>query len=169
MTYQPFVAFGFFSLLLAGCGTLPHTPDILIQNAKDKSMHTQKETFEVKRPVSQIADVFRKKASECLNVTVTQYWIENGRKRSLDRVFTPHVLVDKQRVRLTLQAKFVGTTELGSPPPDGWYIMVADAYPVAINTTRVESYFQWTSEHAAFKAVKHWATESNMGCPDLTK
>jgi hypothetical protein len=169
MTPYPFIAFGIFSLLLSGCGSMPHTPDILVQNAKDGSMFSDKEVFVVKRPIEQVTDVFRKKSAECLNVQITRTWRENGALRKEERAYKPSMTVNKQRTRLMLQTKVLNNTDLGGPPPDGWYMMVADAYPVDKNTTRVESYVQWTGENIVFKAVKHWANGTNMGCPDMTK
>lgn len=170
MTRSLFMIFGLFAFLLTGCGSMPRTPDILVQNAKDGSMFSDKEVFVVKRSIEQIADVFKKKSAECLNVTVTRSWRENGFQRQEVRAYKPSINIEKHRVRLMLQTKVVsGSTELGGPPPDGWYMMVADAYPVDKNPTRVESYVQWTGENIVFKAVKHWANGTNMGCPDMTK
>jgi hypothetical protein len=170
VTRTLFITLGFFSLLLTGCGSMPRTPDILVQNAKSESMFSEKDVFVVKRPINQVADVFRKKSTECLNVTVTRSWWDNGVYRQELRTYKPSMTVDKQRVRLMLQTKVVsGSTELGGPPPDGWYMLVADAYPEGKNSTRVELYVQWTGDKIAFKAVKHWANATSMGCPDMTK
>jgi hypothetical protein len=169
MTRTLYVGIGFLALLLTGCGSMPRTPDILVQNAKDGSMFSDKEIFVVNRPIEQIADIFKRKSTDCLNVQVTRTWRENGLLSKEERVYKPSLQITKQRTRLMLQTKVLNNTDLGGPPPDGWYMMVADAYPVDKNTTRVESYVQWTGENIVFKAVKHWANGTNMGCPDMTK
>ena len=169
MTRTLFIAFAFSVTLLTGCGTFPRTPDILVQNAKDGTMFSDKDEFVVKRPIEQVADVFKKKSAECLNIQVTRTWKGNGILHKEVLAYKPSLTVDKQRVRLMLQTKVLNNPDLAGPPPDGWYMMVADAYPVDKNTTRVESYVQWPGENIVFKAVKHWANGTNMGCPDMTK
>lgn len=174
MTKLYTVACAYVVVLLAGCGSMPNTPDKLVQNAKDNSMFSEKEVFEVKRPIEEVAEVFKKKANECLKQTITFTSRDSTAGLTTThrevRLYTPRVVVSKQRTRLTLQSKTIeGSTELGDIPPDGWYMMVADAYPVSKNVTRIESYIQWPDLRAPFKAVKHWASGTNMGCPDLTK
>lgn len=174
MTNPITIVFIFIAALLAGCGSMPKTPDILVQNAKDDSMFSEKDVFEVKRPLEEVTEVFKKKANECLKQTITSTSADGTpgirTYRREVRVYTPRVIVSKQRTRLTLQSKVTeGSTELGDIPPDGWYMMVADAYPVGKSTTRVESYIQWPDQRAAFTAIKHWASGTNMGCPDMTK
>lgn len=163
-----------FVLLLAGCGSMPKTPELLVQNAKGGKMFSEQDTFEVKKPIAEVAEVLKNKAHECLKQKVSTTSNAGGPgvqlMRTDVRAFTPKVVVGKQRTRLTLQTKVVeGSTELGDIPPDGWYMMVVDAYPVGNSTTRVETYFQQTGFHGAFTAVKLWTTGKNMGCPDLTQ
>lgn len=174
MTKLNTVACVYVVVLLAGCGSMPSTPDLLVQNVKDNKMFAEKDIFEVKRPIEEIAEVFKKKANECLKQTVTSTSRDSTAgvttTRREVRSYKPMVVVSKQRTRLTLQSKTIeGATELGDIPPDGWYMMVADAYPVSKNVTRIESYMQWPGTRAPFMAVKHWASGTNMGCPDLTK
>jgi hypothetical protein len=164
-------AFGILAAIaLSGCGSFPSTPDIMVQNAKEGKAYSDKDVFEVNRPIAQIESVFRKKADECLRAKTESRRYEGGMYRREVRVYTPKVVADKQRVRLTVQTITVeGATEGGPIPDDGWYILVADAYPVNAKTTRVESYVQWPGWRSAFRAVKHWSNGTNMGCPDLTE
>lgn len=169
-----FSVFAFLIVLLAGCGSMPKTPEILVQNAKDGKMMSEKDVFEVKRPIAEVTEVFKKKAHECFRQEVSSALHDASPGIKLNRrevrAFTPKVVVSKQRTRLTLQSKVTeGSTELGDIPPDGWYMMVVDAYPANKNTTRVESYYQSTAYHGAYTAVKLWANGTNMGCPDLTQ
>lgn len=170
MIHAKSISYAFTAILLAGCGTVPQTPEILVKNVKEDGMFSEKDVFEVKRPIAQIEEVFRKKAPECLQQNITSTWRQNGMLRREVRAYTPKVTANKQRVRLTLQTKVIeGSIQLGDLPPDGVYMMVADAYPVGKSATRVESYIQWPDQRAAFAAIKHWATGTNMGCPDMTK
>lgn len=133
-------------------------------------MFSDKDFFEVKRPLSQVSAVLKDKSTECLQRKIELTWWERGLHRRQVTAFTPKMTYSKDRTRLTLQAKIVeGTTELGDIPPDGWYLMVVDAYLVNANTTRIENYFQHTSYKGAFAAIKPWVTGTNTGCPDLTE
>ncbi|MDP2762393.1 MAG: hypothetical protein Q8O64_18665 [Sideroxyarcus sp.] len=174
MTCSNPIVFALFALLLAGCGSMPKTPELLIQNVKGGSMFSEQDVFEVKRPVTEVSEVLKNKAHECLKQKVSSTSNTGGPgiqlMRTDVRAFTPKVVVGKQRARLTLQTKVIeGSTELGDIPPDGWYMMVVDAYSVDSRTTRVETYFQQPGYRGAFTAIKLWATGKNMGCPDLTK
>ncbi len=170
MTRTNFISFAFVAVLLAGCGSMPKTAELLIQNVKDGKMMSEKDVFEVKRPLSQVTEVFKKKADECFHQDLIRTWREGGLDRRQVVAFKPKMIVGKQHTRLTLQSKITeGSTELGDIPPDGWYFLVVDAYPLDKNTTRVESYFQQTGYRGAFTAVKLWASGKNMGCPDLTQ
>jgi len=158
------------SASLAGCMTLPRTPELTRKSAQSGAALTEKDIFEVKRPLPQVADAFQRKAPECLSKRVTGRWMENGVMRRQVRAYKPTVNVSKEHVELILQSRIVeGSTELGGIPPDGWYIVVADAYPVDRNTTRVELYKHAIGHSIVLKAIKGWATGANMGCPDLTQ
>lgn len=175
MSCRNFVVIPLFAVFLAACGSMPKTPDLLVENAKGGGMFSEKETFEVSRPIAQVSDVLRKKAHECLQqqiTSVTQGDSSGGIRLQQRQVqaLTPKVTTDKQRTRLTLQVKTTqGPTELGDIPPDGWYMLVVDAYPLGASRTRVESYYQHSSYHGAYTAIKLWVTGANMGCPDLTQ
>jgi len=164
------VFFACASIFIAGCGAMPTSPDLMVQNAKESKAFSDKDVFEVNRPLAQVESVFRKKADECLRVRTEAGRYQGGLYRREVRQFTPKVVADKQRVRLTVQSRTIaGGTEAGPIPDDGWYVLVADAYPVNATTTRVESYVQWPEWRSAFKAVKHWSNGTNMGCPDMTQ
>ncbi len=157
-------------VLLSGCGTMSATPDEMIQNVKGGGMFAQADTYDVNRPFAQVSETFRTKAPECLRRKLRITMQQAGRASSSTvRVYTPRVIVGNNRTRLTLQEKFEGQKDLGKqPPPDGWYILVADAYPLGPNKTRVESYLN-ADEKIVFGAIRSWAEGTNMGCPDLTQ
>ncbi|MDH5388648.1 MAG: hypothetical protein OEY06_09380 [Gammaproteobacteria bacterium] len=168
------IFFSFFTLILTGCGSMPNTPELLVQNVKSGSMFSEKEVFEVERPLSKVSKTLKKKSTECFRQRVANTSNTGGTglqvQRTLVRSFTPKIVIGKKHTRLTLQSMITeGSTELGDMPKDGWYMMVVDAYKINKNKTRVETYFQQPSYLGAFSAIKHWATGSNMGCPDLTQ
>jgi hypothetical protein len=159
----------FFALTLGGCGAFPTTPDLMVQNAKEGKAFSDKDVFEVSRPLAQIEAVFRKKGEECLRWQVTSRQEVAPRVyRNQIRTFHPKVVADKQRVRLTVQTK-TDAGDAGPMPEDGWYVLVADAYPIDAKTTRVERYVQWPEWRSAYGAVKHWSNGTNMGCPNMSK
>ena len=49
------------------------------------------------------------------------------------------------------------------------YLLVADAYPLAGNRTRLQWFGPSRGHDTLIRAVKGWATGENPGCPDLTK
>lgn len=159
-----------FATALGGCGSFPTTPELMVQNAKEGKAYSDKDVFEVNRPLAEIEAVFRKKSEECLHAQVAERReVGPGIYRKQIRVFAPKVVADKQRVRLTVQTALTNVPDAGPMPDDGWYVLVADAYPVGAKTTRVERYVQWPGWRSAYGAVKHWSNGTNMGCPDMTK
>lgn len=162
-------------LVLAGCGAAPKTPEAMIDNAKSGGMFSEKESFVVNAPLSKVSAVLKKKAHECLDkgISFTAAGDTSGGIR-MDRVesrkLTPKVTVGKSHTRLTVQVKSTGgSMDVGDMPDDGWYFMVVDAYAEGGSKTRVESFYQQSSFHEAFKAIKPWVTGTDSGCPDLTK
>jgi len=130
-------------------------------------MFSDKEMLMIKRPIEQVADVFKKKSAECLHIQVTRTWRENGALRQELRAYKTSMNVDKQRVRLMLQTKVVNNTDLagrllmdghdgGRRLPGG---QEHDSRRVLCAMDRGEY---------VFKVVKHWANGTNMGCPDMT-
>jgi hypothetical protein len=62
-----------------------------------------------------------------------------------------------------------GVLNVSEEPEGGYYLLVADAYPINKNKTRVDLYGLSMGHDVLIKAVKGWATGENVGCPDLTK
>ena len=87
LTSKNFIIFAFFAVLLSGCGTFPGTPEILIQNAKEGGILSEKETYEVKRPIAEVTEVFKKKSHECLKQTITSSWWQGDETSPDTRVY----------------------------------------------------------------------------------
>ena len=158
------------AFVLAGCGTPPSTPDMLIQNVQAGGMFAKKDSFEVKRPISQVTATLKDRSSACLHKRLESSYWQNGLRHVHVEVLTPKIAVNKDRTRLTVQVKdeSPNTIVVGDPPPDGFYQMVVDAYPVGKGSTRVETHFQ-SGYDGMFTAIKPWATGTSDGCPDLTR
>ena len=57
----------------------------------------------------------------------------------------------------------------GKVPEGGTYLLVADAYPLSGNRTKLQWFGPSRGHDTLIRAVKGWATGENLGCPDLTK
>ncbi len=161
---------------LSGCIVPATTPDVVVQEAdKKQSSFTQRDTILVNKPYEHVSAILTKKSEECLHRKVTSYTYagtDQGRNHFLQDVvaLTPKITVKGGKTRLTLQSLYVsGTQELGTPPPDGWYYMVVDAFPAGGRQTRVEMYYQknGSSYYIVYPAVKRWLEEKDMRCPDF--
>ncbi len=151
-------------LLASGC-SIPMTPDEFREAGKAGRALATYETYEVNRPVAEIAATFRAKAAECLDYRIgstKKPVIGIGSSTHYYGVTTPTVKKSKGRVELYFQVKYEHT--LGSVPKDGYYDLVADAYPQG-KKTRLDIYRR-TKAGVLGQAVKGWATGESMGCPD---
>lgn len=158
------------AFVLAGCGTPSNTPDLLIQNVQAGGMFAKKDSFEVKRPISQVTAALKDRSSACLHKRLESSYWQNGLRHVHVEVLTPKMAVSKERTRLTVQVKdeSPNTVVVADPPPDGFYQVVVDAYPVGKGTTRVETY-SMSAYDGMFTAIKPWVTGASDGCPDLTQ
>ncbi len=84
--------------------------------------------------------------------------------------YTPTVHVSADKAELHLQQHHVqGVLNITEEPDGGYYLMVADAYPIAGGQTQVDLYRPSMGYKVIIQAIKNWATGDNIGCPDLTK
>jgi hypothetical protein len=160
------------ALLFFGCGSLQQsrTADELRNKAKTGATFTSRDVFEVKKPYRQVSDNVRKKWLECLDSRGTSSFHRGGNTfGSATHTFKPKAAVTERRTELTLQHRVTGTgiTQVGGPPPEGFFIIVADIYPVDKNASRVEVQKDMPGFDGVMKAVHNWAEGTNMGCPDL--
>ena len=158
------------AVAVGGCASQPKTADQLRDNVKHNAMFSGRDVFEVKRPYRQVSDTLKKKWLECLDSTTSASFHRGGNTiGSANYIYRPKVADTPQRTELTLQQKVSGTgiTQLGGPPPDGFFVLVTDVYPVDRNTTRVDVQKHVPGFAGAMKAVRSWAEGTNMGCPDL--
>ena len=84
--------------------------------------------------------------------------------------YKPTVRVSAQRAELHLQQHHEkGVMNVTQEPEGGYYLLVADAYPLAKNRSRIEIFGPSMGHDVLINAIKGWATGKNIGCPDLTK
>ena len=157
-------------MLLGACATkAPQNADEFRQEAPGAFL-MKKETMEVARPFRDVAETVRKRAPECLQVAVRTTSSTSTSYQVIDAEYKPTVIVTKERAELHLQRKYTkGVVNVYKEPEGGHYILVADAYPLAGNKTRLDLIAPSRGLDAVVRAVKNWAAGENVGCPDMTK
>ena len=156
--------------LAAGCaGKMPMTADEFRQMAPGAFM-VGVQNFEVKRSLREVGDTFRRRAPECLNVTIRTTSSAPGSYQVIDTRYKPTVVVSGERAELHLQQKHLrGVLHVYQEPEDGRYLFVVDAVPAGARATRVQIIGPSRGYDVIIRAVKAWADGSSTGCPDLTK
>jgi hypothetical protein len=155
---------------LAGCAiNYPQTAEEY-RKAVPGAMFGTTETIEVNRPFRQVASTFQRKAPECLNIAMRMTERSSTSYHVVETVYKPTVLVGKERAELHVQLDYKkGVIVPGKVPPGGTYLLVADAYPLPGNRTRLQWFGPSRGHDTLIRAVKGWASGENLGCPDLTK
>lgn len=158
------------ALLLAGCATQhPQTAEEFRQAVPGAFM-AKTESFEVDRPFREVADTFKRKAPECLNVTVRTTSRTNMSYQVIVTEYTPTVVATEKRTELHVQMHHKsGVLKVTKEPAGGYYLLVADAYPLGAARTRVQWFGPSRGFEPLIRAVKGWASGENLGCPDMTK
>jgi hypothetical protein len=157
------------SVLLAACVQMPQTAEEF-RKAVPGAMMTKTESYEVNRPVKDVAAAFRRRAPECLKVSVRTVSQTSGSYQNILTEYTPTVIVTDQRTELHVQQLHkTGVLYPSKPPAGGVYIVVADAYPIAGNRTRIQLYGPSKGYDVLYRAIRGWSTGDNLGCPDMTK
>jgi hypothetical protein len=161
-----------FSIVMTGCATMPQTAEEF-RKAVPGAMTAKVETFEVDRPFSEVAQIFKERGPECLNKTVTTTSTTPGQYGPVVSSYTvtykPTVQVTQSKAELQVQQHTDNAVKVYQEPEGGYFLLVADAYPVNEGRTRLDLYCPAIGYSALIKAVKGWGTGENVGCPDLTQ
>ena len=159
-----------FPLIFSGCVTShPQTAEEF-RIAVPGAFMAKVETFEVDRPFSKVAATFKKMGPECLNITVETVSRSQTSFQRIVTVYKPTVLVTAERAELHVQQHHAkGVMAVTQEPEGGYYLLVADAYPLDKNRTRIDLYRPSAGFGVLIKAIKGWATGEEVGCPDMTK
>lgn len=155
---------------LTGCvtGSWPQNPQEFKRNFGKPD-----ESYTVNRPIQQVSKVWIKQGKKCLNGRVTQKFVGFGYHPDHHVDYRSSIQPGKDKIELVLQYKMSQQVMLGANPPKDGFIfgLVADAYAVAPNKTRVDVY-----RHNApgilgltADAVKTWSVGRGYGCPDMTR
>lgn len=156
--------------LAAGCaGKMPMTADEFRQMAPGAFM-VGVQNFEVKRSVRDVGESFRRRAPECLSVTLRTTSSAPGSYQVIDTRYKPTVVAGGDRAELHLQQKHLrGVMKVREEPADGHYLFVVDAVPAGARATKVQIIGPSRGYDVIIRAIKAWADGSSTGCPDLTK
>jgi len=160
----------FVTVVLAGCVT--HHPQTAeeFRQAVPGAFMAKTEAFEVNRPFREVSETFRRKAPECLNVTVQTTSQTTTSYQVIVTAYKPTVVVTKERAELHVQQQHqTGVLKVTKEPEGGYYLLVADAYPVGSNKTRVQMFGPSIGYDVLIRAIKGWASGESLGCPDMTK
>lgn len=156
-------------LLLQACAPMPQTAEEFRKAAPGAFM-AKTESYEVNRALREVAAAFRRKAPECLNVEVRTVSQTTTSYQNILTAYKPTVLVTPERAELHVQQLHkTGVIYPSKPPEGGTYLVVADAYPLAGNRTRIQLFGPAKGYDVLYRAIRGWATGDNLGCPDMTK
>jgi hypothetical protein len=157
------------ALALAACAPMPQTAEEF-RKAVPGAMMAKTDSYEVNRSMKDVATTFRRKAPECLKVSVRTVSQTSTSYQNILTEYTPTVVVNSERAELHLQQHHkTGVVYPSKPPAGGPYIIVADAYAMPGNKTRIQLYGPSKGYDVVYRAIRGWATGENLGCPDLTK
>jgi hypothetical protein len=157
------------TLAIAACSPMPQTAEEF-RKAVPGAMMAKTDSYEVNRSMKDVATTFRRKAPECLKVSVRTVSQTNMSYQNILTEYTPTVVVNSDRTELHLQQHHkTGVMYPGKPPAGGPYIIVADAYPLPGNKTRIQLYGPSKGYDVVYRAIRGWAAGDNLGCPDMTK
>lgn len=164
-----FAAVALGSLWISGCVSHPQTADEF-RKAVPGAMTAGVETFEVDRPLSQVANTFEKLGPTCLAKTIKTTSRTNMSYQVIVTTYKPTVLVTPKKAELHVQFHHdQGVVNVSKEPAGGYYLLVADAIPLGQSKTRIDLYRPSMGHGVLIQAVRNWATGENVGCPDLTK
>ena len=158
------------AMLFAGCATQPQNAEEFRKVAPGAFMMGS-ETLEVNRPLRDVAATWQRRAPECLSVSVRTTSQTSTSYQVITSTYKPTVVLGKDHAELHVQRDFKGggVIMVGNPPPGGPYIIVADAYPLPGNRTKLQLIAPTKGQDVVIRAIKSWASGESTGCPDLTK
>ena len=158
------------TVLLSGCVTQHPQNAEEFRKVAPGAFMIKVETHEINRSMREIGATFRKRAPECLNMRVTTTSQAPGSYQVIVSAYTPTVVVTDERAELHLQRHHEkGVLAVTKEPEGGYYLIVADAYPVDAKRSRLQIIGPSKGYDVIYRAIMGWATGKNLGCPDLAK
>ena len=156
------------TLFLQACVQMPQTAEEF-RKAVPGAMMTKTDTYQVNRPMGDVASTFERLAPKCLNVTVQTVSHSTTSFQNLVARYKATVVRTSERVELHVQQLYeTGVLYPSKPPEGGVYLLVADAYAQSNQSARIQLYGPSMGYDALYRAIRGWATGENLGCPDMT-
>ena len=157
------------SVAAVACAPMPQTAEEF-RKAVPGAVMAKTDSYEVNRSMKDVAATFRRKAPECLNVSVRTVSQTTTSYQNILTEYKPTVVVNGERAELHVQQLHkTGVMYPSKPPEGGIYLLVADAFPLPGNRTRIQTYGPSKGYDVLYRAVRGWASGENVGCPDMTK
>jgi len=165
------------SIITTGCAFGP-TP----KNAKEYraailegGFGTNYESYVVKQPYWKVVKTVKAKSKPCLDKkieTTTCGGAYGGSCNIKTFDYNPRFIKGKKKSELHVQVIMTSSLSIGSigdePPKDGLYVAVIDFIKQGKNKTKINVHSPSMGFTAVPKAVKHWANQTNLGCPDFS-
>lgn len=162
-----------FQFHLAGCAgnrtTMPMSAEAFRQ-AVPGTATMERETFEVNRQFDSVVSTFKRKATECLDKTVTTSSRAGGSYQVIVSNWNPTFTATRDQAELHIQRVYEkGVLQVYDEPEKGHFVMVVDIAPASLRKTKIDIYRPSRGLEVILKAVKSWATGKDIVCPDMTK
>jgi len=158
------------SWLLGGCVSSHPQNAQEFRDAVPGAFTAAFETFTVNRSFDDVAHTFQKKGPECLDVRIKTTSQTNMSYQVIVTKYNPTVHLTNERAELHIQQDHEkGVLNVTKKPEGGYYLLVADAFPVGENRTKIDVYRPKMGYKHITSAIRGWATGDNLGCPDLAK
>ena len=139
LSFTPFTLAA-VSMWLQACGGMPPSADESRQATRG-AMATKTETFEVNRPVREVAATLQQQAPECLDIAVGTVLRTFASQQNILTEYRATVVADGERAELQLQqlqkSAAVAPSKLST---SGAAVVVAEAIALPGNRTRMSSY-----------------------------
>ncbi len=157
------------ALGLWGCGPMPQTPAEFRSAVRSGGFGVEVTSFDSARTVIEITEVFQARASACLQVQTTTTETGPQTAHRVDAVYTPKLEAVADHVQLTIQERFTsGVVSPRTEPPDGHYLIVADAIAKPKGGAHVDLYGATRGVGGRIRdAVRLWALGTGTECPDM--
>ena len=170
MAIRVFGTFVLATVLLAGCVTQHPQNAEEFRKVAPGAFMVKVENHQIDRSVHDIGETFQSRAAECMNMRVRTTSQTNMSYQVIVSVYKPTVVVSDARAELHLQRHHEkGVLKVTKEPDGGYYLMVADAYPVDGGKSRLQIIGPSMGYDVIYRSILGWATGDNLGCPDLTK
>ena len=132
------------------------------------------ESYIVKQPYWKVVKTLKANTNKCLKNKRVESTSCGGVRgpgcvtKTFD--YNPTFIKGNKLSELHVQVDISNTTYIaGKPPKGGIYVAVIDFLKMGKNKTKVSVYADNITFSIIPKTVKHWANQSNLGCPDLSK